>query len=177
MTTERSSEGTSGELPRLPARTGTRRDHYGDPDAPAATRIVPGGVAVVEDEFGRILLQRRTDSGNWALPGGTMELGETIEQCVVREVREETGLDIEITGLVGIYTDPRHVVAYADGEVRQQFSIAYRGRIVGGSIAVSAESTEVRFVHPADFDRLPIHETTRLRLRHHLSDPVTPYLG
>ncbi|GAA1639642.1 hypothetical protein GCM10009679_50810 [Saccharothrix algeriensis] len=103
-----------------------RRDYYHDPAAPAATRIVPGGVAVLADEYGRVLLQRRTDSGNWALPGGTMEVGETLERCVVREVREETGLDIEITGLVGIYTDPGHVIAYADGEARQQFSIDNR---------------------------------------------------
>lgn len=154
-----------------------RRDYYHDPAAPAATRIVPGGVAVVADEYGRVLLQRRTDSGNWALPGGTMEIGETLEQCVVREVREETGLDIEITGLVGIYTDPGHVIAYADGEARQQFSIAFRGRITGGRLRGSDESTEVRFVDPVDFERLPIHESTRLRLRHHLDNRPRPYLG
>jgi 8-oxo-dGTP pyrophosphatase MutT (NUDIX family) len=53
-----------------------------------------------------VLLQRRADSGNWALPGGTMNIGETLGQCVVREVKEETGLDIEITGLLGSATTP-----------------------------------------------------------------------
>ena len=114
-----------------------RRDFYRDPDAPKATRIVPGGSAVVVDDAGRVLLQRRADSGNWSLPGGVMEVGETIEQCVIREVREETGLDVEITGLLGIYTDPAHVIAYADGEVRQEFAITYLARIVGGSIMTS----------------------------------------
>lgn len=154
-----------------------RRDHYHDPDAPAATRIVPGGVAVIADERGRVLLQRRADSGNWALPGGTMEIGETLEQCVVREVREETGLDIEITGLVGVYTDPGHVIAYADGEVRQQFSLVYRARVVGGVLALSDESTDLRYVDPAEFDAMAIHESTRLRLRHHVAGRDTPYLG
>ncbi|WP_203672172.1 NUDIX domain-containing protein [Catellatospora methionotrophica] len=154
-----------------------RRDHYHDPDAPLATRVVPGGVAVIADEHGRVLLQRRADSGNWSLPGGTMEIGETLEQCVVREVREETGLDIEITGLVGVYTDPGHVIAYGDGEVRQQFSLVYRARVTGGLLTISDESTDLRYVDPAAFAALPIHESTRLRLRHHLDRRPTPYLG
>ena len=72
---------------------GKRTDYYHDPDAPAANSLVPGGSAIVEDDRGRILLQRRADSGNWSLPGGVMEIGESIGDAVVREVREETGLD------------------------------------------------------------------------------------
>jgi ADP-ribose pyrophosphatase YjhB (NUDIX family) len=154
-----------------------RRDYYHDPAAPQAICLVPGGSAIVVDEHGRVLLQRRTDSGNWALPGGTMDIGETLGDCIVREVKEETGLDIEITGLLGIYTDPAHVIAYADGEVRQEFNITYYGRAIGGTLAVSDESTDVRFVDPADFDRIPIHDTVRLRLRHHAEHRATPYLG
>jgi ADP-ribose pyrophosphatase YjhB (NUDIX family) len=154
-----------------------RRDYYRDPAAPGANSLVPGGSAVVVDDQGRVLLQRRADSGNWALPGGTMDIGETLDQCVIREVKEETGLDIEITGLLGIYTDPQHVIAYADGEVRQEFNVTYLGRVVGGTIATSDESTDVRFVDPAEFNRIPIHDTVRLRLRHHADHRATPYLG
>lgn len=119
-----------------------RRDYYHDPAAPRANSLVPGASALVLDEHGRVLLQRRSDSGNWALPGGTMDIGETLSDCVVREVKEEAGLDIEITGLLGIYTDPAHVIAYTDGEVRQEFNITYYGRIVGGELAISYESTD-----------------------------------
>ncbi len=154
-----------------------RRDYYHDPAAPKANSLVPGGSALVVDQHGRVLLQRRTDSGNWALPGGTMDIGETLDQCVIREVKEETGLDIEITGLLGIYTDPQHVIAYADGEVRQEFNITYYGRVIGGTLAVSDESTDVRFVDPVEFDRIPIHDTVRLRLQHHAEHRATPYLG
>lgn len=91
-------------------------------------------------------MQRRGDSGNWSLPGGIMEVGETLGECAVRETREETGLDIAITGLLGIYTDPQHVIAYANGEVRQEFAVVYYGRVTGGEIAESDESTEVRFM-------------------------------
>ena len=157
--------------------TVSRQDYYQDPHAPAANSLVPGGSALVSDEKQRVLLQRRRDSGNWSLPGGAMNIGETLEQCVTRETKEETGLDIEITGLLGIYTDPAHVIEYSDGEVRQEFNVTYLGRVTGGRIAVSDESTAVEFVHPAEFDDLPIHSTVRLRLRHYLEGGDRPYLG
>lgn len=155
----------------------TRRDYYRDPHAPKANSLVPGGSAIVTDEHGRILMQRRTDSGNWALPGGVMDIGETLQQCVVREVREETGLDVEITGLLGIYTDPQHVIAYADGEVRQEFNVTYLAQVISGSITVSSESTEVRFINPDELANLSIHDTVRLRLQHHAEQRQQPYLG
>ncbi|MBB5917615.1 ADP-ribose pyrophosphatase YjhB (NUDIX family) [Nocardia transvalensis] len=154
-----------------------RRDYYRDPTAPKANSLVPGGSALVVDGQGAILMQRRRDSGNWALPGGVMEVGETLEQCVVRETKEESGLDIEITGLLGIYTDPAHVIEYADGEVRREFNVTYLGRVCGGQLAISDESTEVRFVRPDELSDLPVHETIRLRLRHHAERRDQPYLG
>lgn len=154
-----------------------RSDYYRDPNAPAANSLVPGGSALIVDAHGAILMQRRSDSGNWSLPGGTMEIGETLEQCVVRETKEETGLDIEITGLLGIYTDPEHVIGYADGEVRQEFNITYYGRVIGGEVAVSAESTAVRYLQLSELDTHPIHDTVRLRLRHHAERRAHPYLG
>nr|WP_280236451.1 NUDIX domain-containing protein [Nocardia cyriacigeorgica] len=95
----------------------------------------------------------------------------------MREVKEETGLDIEITGLVGTYTDPRHIIAYSDGEVRRQFNVCFLARVIGGVLAVSDESTELRFVSPAELDGLDIHHTQRLRLTHYLDGRRMPYLG
>lgn len=154
-----------------------RTDYYDDPDAPTPTSMPVGASAVVTDGDGRILLQRRADNGLWALPGGGMELTDTLPGAAVREVKEETGLDIEITGLVGTYTDPRHVVAYRDGEVRRQFNVCFRARLLGGTLAVSDESTDVRFIAPADLPNLPMHPTQRLRLTHFLESRPTPYLG
>jgi ADP-ribose pyrophosphatase YjhB (NUDIX family) len=154
-----------------------RRDYYNDPDAPKANSLVPGGSALVVNDQGAILMQRRSDSGNWSLPGGIMEIGETLEQCVIRETREESGLDIEITGLLGIYTDPEHIIAYADGEIRQEFNVTFYGRVCGGQITVSDESTDVRFVRPEELSEIPIHDTVRLRLQHHSEKRLQPYLG
>ena len=156
---------------------GSRRDYYRDPDAPTANSLVPGGSALVVDDSGAVLMQRRSDSGNWSFPGGVMEIGETLEQCVIRETREETGYEIEITGLLGIYTDPQHVIAYADGEVRQEFNITFYGRVTGGQIAVSSESTEVRFLSLGELATVPVHDTVRLRLQHYAEQRSQPYLG
>ncbi|GGR75441.1 MULTISPECIES: NUDIX domain-containing protein [Streptomyces] len=141
-----------------------RRDYEDDPNAPAANSLVPAASAVVVDDAGRILLQRRRDNGMWALPGGAMHLGESLPDCAVRETLEETGYEVEITGIVGTYTDPRHVFAYDDGEVRQEFSICFLARPVSGKLTVSEESTEVRWFDPPEIDALPMVSSIRKRL-------------
>ncbi|MFF9309683.1 NUDIX domain-containing protein [Streptomyces sp. NPDC014748] len=154
-----------------------RTEYYDDPEAPKPNSLVVAASAVVTDEQGRILLQRRRDNDLWALPGGGMEMHDSLPGAAVREVKEETGLDVEITGLVGTYTDPRHVIAYTDGEVRRQFNVCFMARITGGELAISDESTELRFVDPRELDSLPMHHTQRLRLRHFLEHRPEPYLG
>lgn len=154
-----------------------RREYYDDPDAPEPTSLVVATSAVVTDDDGRILLQRRADSGNWAMPGGGMEITESLTDSVIREVKEETGYDVQVTGLVGTYTDPRHIIAYTDGEVRRQFNICYTARIIAGELAISSESTEIRFVDPSDIPALPMHHTQQLRIRHYLERRDQPYLG
>ncbi|MER7048826.1 NUDIX domain-containing protein [Streptomyces jumonjinensis] len=154
-----------------------RTEFYDDPEAPEPNSLVVAASAVVTDEQGRILLQRRRDNDLWALPGGGMDMTDSLPGTAVREVREETGLDVEITGLVGTYTDPRHVIAYSDGEVRRQFNICFTARVTGGELAISDESTELRFVAPDDLAGLPMHHTQRLRIGHFLERRDRPYLG
>lgn len=152
-----------------------RIDHYRSPDAPAANSIVVAVTAFVRDAAGRILMIRRTDNDLYAIPGGALELGETLTQTVKREVMEETGIAVEATGLIGIYSDPEHVIEFSDGEVRQEFSICFRAEPTGGELRTSDESKEVLWVAPGDLDQLNIHPTIRLRIRHGLEDLVKPY--
>jgi ADP-ribose pyrophosphatase YjhB (NUDIX family) len=154
-----------------------RIDHFNDPDAPPANSIVPSVTAIVLDDAGRLLLVHKTDNDLWALPGGGVDAGEYVTDAVVREVKEETGMDVEVTGLVGLYTNPHHVMAYDDGEVRQQFSMCFTTRLLGGEIRTSEETSEVRFVPVDQLDELDIHPSMRLRIEHGLAERATPYIG
>lgn len=156
----------------------SRIDYFRDANAPQANSVVPSVTAVVRDDQGRILLIHKTDNDLWALPGGGHDIGETISHTVVREVEEETGILVAVENIVGIYTDPAHVMAYDDGEVRQQFSICFRARPVGGQLRTSSESKEVRWVPLADLDALKIHPSMRLRIEHGTDGARTaPYIG
>jgi ADP-ribose pyrophosphatase YjhB (NUDIX family) len=154
-----------------------KRDYYDDPAAPTANRIVVAVTAAVRNAQGELLLIERTDNGLWALPGGAQDIGESVVQAARREVNEETGVDVEITGLSGIYSDPQHVIAYDDGEVRQEFSLCFHAKPVGGELRSSSESKEVRWVSPDSLQDLKIHPSMRLRINHALKQEPQPYLG
>lgn len=156
----------------------SRIDYLDDPKAPPANSLVPSVNVVVVNDHGEILLIRRSDNDNWAVPGGGMDLGESISEAAVREVREETGIDIEVAGLVGIYTNPRHVIEYtSNGEVRQEFSIVFTGRPVGGETRTSSESAEVLWVAPDDLQSYPMHPSMRQRIAQYLRHSSEPYIG
>ncbi|QFU92944.1 NUDIX hydrolase [Amycolatopsis sp. YIM 10] len=154
-----------------------RRDFYHDPNAPAANSIAVAVSAFIQDDEGRILMIRRTDNDLYAIPGGQLELGETLTETAVREVREETGIECEVTGLIGIYSNPNHVIAYDDGEVRQEFSICFRAKPTGGMLRTSNESSECLWVDGKHVKDLSIHPSTKLRLQHALSDSNNPHFS
>ncbi len=155
----------------------SRIDHIDDPNAPRANTLIPSASAIVTNEKGKILLHRRSDNQLWALPGGTMEIGESIGQTVMREVEEETGLQVEPEHIVGIYSNPKHVVEFADGEVRQEFSICFTCRIVGGELRTSKESSELAFFTPREIEHLSMHESIRMRIKHYLEHKVNPVIN
>ncbi|MEV0662172.1 NUDIX hydrolase [Actinomadura luteofluorescens] len=152
-----------------------RIDYYDDPNAPAANSLVPSVNVVVENAKGEILMIRRTDNDNWALPGGAIDLGESVTQAAIRETKEETGVDVEISGLVGIYSDPKHVIHYtSNDEVRQEFSIVLAAHPKGGYPTTSDESGEVRWLTPSRVISLHIHPSMRLRIDDYLKNQKSP---
>ncbi|WP_328712258.1 NUDIX domain-containing protein [Nocardia salmonicida] len=151
-----------------------RTDYFHDPAAPQPNAIKVAVSAVVLDKSGRILMIRRTDNDLYAIPGGGLEAGETVSEAVAREVLEETGIRVEVTDLVGVFSNPGHVIAYDDGEVRQEFSICFRARPTGGSLRTSEESKEVLWVTPGALDSLDIHPSIKLRIKRAL-EAASPY--
>jgi 8-oxo-dGTP pyrophosphatase MutT (NUDIX family) len=151
-----------------------RTEYYFDSTAPKANSLVPASNLLVVNADGAILLQRRRDTGQWALPGGAQDIGETAAQCALRECREETGIIAEITGFLGVYTNPDHIVAYTDGEIRQQYETTYIGRPTGGEPTVNNEADAVRFVLPADLNEYDIHPSMRQQIGDYLAGTYPP---
>ncbi len=108
---------------------------------------------ILRNVRGEILLERRADCGLWGLPGGRMDLGESACETAIRELREETGLEIIVERLVGVYTEPvGRVIAYEGGDVVQCLTIVVEASFAGGSPVLSSESLAMEFFAP---DQLP----------------------
>jgi 8-oxo-dGTP pyrophosphatase MutT (NUDIX family) len=146
-----------------------RTEYFRDPQAPKPNTLIPASNLLVVNEEAEILLQRRRDTGQWALPGGAQEMGETPAECAVRECEEETGVKAAISGFLGVFSDPDHIVAYTDGEIRQEYEVTLIGQPVSGVPTVNDEASDVRWVHPGGLDDLDIHPTQRRQIDLYLS--------
>lgn len=91
------------------------------------------------NEKGDVLLQKRADRGKWGFPGGAVELGETPQMAAIREIKEETGLDVEVKNLIGVYTD--FDMEYPNGDKAQSICIAYSFRVIGGKLLHNNDET------------------------------------
>jgi ADP-ribose pyrophosphatase YjhB (NUDIX family) len=121
-----------------------------EPDVSKARQLRPSVAAIIPNNDGHVLLQRRSDNGLWGLPGGGVEIGESVSTAIVREVQEETGLTVMIERLVGVYSDPRfQVVRYADGNVVHYINTLFVCRIVGGTLQTCEETLDLQFFDPA----------------------------
>jgi 8-oxo-dGTP diphosphatase len=141
-----------------------RRDYFYESNAPKPNSIRPAAAVALFDHAGKILLLRRKDNDKWTMPGGTLDYGESLIECAMREVREETGLSIRISGLIGTYSDPNILIAYSDGEVRQEFTLVYSAEIESGELKIDQESTEARWVTLSSAAELPLAASQRRRL-------------
>jgi 8-oxo-dGTP diphosphatase len=160
-------------------RPGARREYDHQPDAPAATCVAPSVFAAVRDITGRMLLVRRCDTGDWELPGGHVDPGESASDAAVRETAEESGITVEITGLVGLYTDPGHVIAEpGTGLVRQPFAVCFHARPLFGSPGGDqVETSDARWFVIGDIAALPIRPAMCMRIAHALTPGRACHIG
>jgi ADP-ribose pyrophosphatase YjhB (NUDIX family) len=101
--------------------------------------------AIFDETREKVLLTRRADNGLWCLPGGLMNSGESVTETCIREVYEETGLEIQVTRLVGIYSNPDQLVVYPDGNKAFIVAIHFEADILEGIPRLSEKTTEVGF--------------------------------
>lgn len=158
--------------------TAARQVYFHDPSAPTATVVAPSVFVAVRSQDGRLLLVRRCDDGTWELPGGRVDVGETAVEAAVREAAEEAGVHVLVTGLLGLFTDPAHVVRSPVGEVRQQFVVLFSARAVGGTPhGDTQETSDAAWVPVADLRYLPIHPHVRAWIEEALVGESAPYLA
>ena len=112
--------------------------------------------AIFDETASKLLLTRRTDNGEWCLPGGLVEPGESVEETCIREVWEETGLHVEITRLIGVYSNPHLLVEYPDGNCFQQVSLCFAATVVDGELSLSDETTEYGFYSLAEIEGMTV---------------------
>ena len=160
-------------------QTAVRRVHFHDPEAPVAVVVTPSVFVAARNDGGRLLLVRRCDSGTWELPGGRVDVGESAPAAAVRETAEESGLHVRITGLVGLFTDPAHVVEPAvGGEIRQQFVVCFHGYSAGGTPRPDfVETSDAAWFDPLSVEMLPVEPSALMLIRHALSGARLPFLG
>lgn len=158
----------------VPARF--RTEFFHDPGAPRATVVVPVAYAVLRDPHGRLLLVRRCDTGDWELPGGRVDPGESVATALRREVAEECGLAVRVRGIAGLYTDPGHVVD--DGvTVRQPFAVCLHATAGPGVPRPDHRETgDARWFTPDEIAGLAMQPAVRLRVSDALGEPDVVHL-
>ena len=126
--------------------------------------IKPSAAVAILNDRQELLMLHRKDNKKWTMPGGTMEFGESMTECALREVKEESGLQINILDIIGTYTDPNIRVAYSDGEIRQEFSILYFGKAIDYDVSIDDESSQYQWVSLENALKLPLAESQRRRI-------------
>jgi len=131
------------------------------------TILVPGSRVIIENKKGEILLHKRTDfKDTWSLPGGAAEIGESFQDCILREVAEETGLQLINPKMITISDDPEfETVTYPNGDKVQLFvAVFWTNEWSGKLLKRTSESLDARFFNVNDLPKIPKNEYRSLAL-------------
>jgi ADP-ribose pyrophosphatase YjhB (NUDIX family) len=143
----------------------------------AGGRIALCTNAVVFDaERRKVLLTRRADNGQWCLPGGHVDPGETVSESCVREVLEETGLRVRVKRLIGVYSSPERVVDYGDGKRHQIVALSFEAEVEGGTLSTSSETTASGFYTSEEIGGMDLMEHHRERIADSLAANPAAFL-
>lgn len=133
--------------------------------------LLVGSSAMITDASGeKILLTKRGDNGRWCLPGGQLESGESVSETCVREVLEETGLEVDLGRLIAVYTSPDMVLYYDEDHQYQVISFHFAATVTGGELGLSNETTAVGYFSLDEIQTMDVME-------HHLQRIEDGLLG
>lgn len=150
---------------------------YDDPHAPRPNRPIGVGVLALIERDGTLLMERRSDCGRWGLPGGGIEVEESLEEGLRREVLEETGLVLTDEELFAVFPGPSRIVRYPDGNVVRLLTFVFRANVEDfGTLRRSEESEELRFFGRDELPTLDTIETSRPILQAYLDPPGMLFL-
>lgn len=131
---------------------------------------------IFDQERRKILLTRRADNGRWCLPGGHVEPGETVAEACIREMREETGLDVRIVRLIGVYSSPHFVLDYGERGRFQVVGFNFEVEPIGGTLGLSDETIGVGYFSAAEIAALDLLEHHRERIADAFADSETTFV-
>jgi ADP-ribose pyrophosphatase YjhB (NUDIX family) len=136
-----------------------------------------GCSATIFDESGlKVLLTRRMDNGLWCLPGGHMEAGESVEECCAREVREETGLQVRVKRLTGVYSNPHQLVVYSNGDQVHFVVLNFEAEVVRGELSLSDETSAAGYFSLEEIESMAIHDRHTDRVVDALTGQVEAFI-
>ncbi|MEM7533387.1 MAG: NUDIX domain-containing protein [Chloroflexota bacterium] len=131
---------------------------YGDRIGKTARISVGCAAAIFDESRTKVLLTRRSDNGLWCFPGGGMDAGESAAEACIREVWEETGLNVHVTRMIGCYTSPHQIVLYKDGSRIQYVSLLFEAVMDEGTLRISNETTAFGYFSEAESATLDVIE-------------------
>jgi ADP-ribose pyrophosphatase YjhB (NUDIX family) len=138
----------------------TAKFYYQNPNAPLPNKPNHIGIAALIILGNSILMEYRKDCNRWSLIGGALEINESLIDCLKREVKEETSLDISSYELFGIFSDPSRIIKYPDGNIIRSITIAYIVKVDEvDKIRVSDESHFLKFLEKDVLDKIDVVET------------------
>ena len=151
-------------------------DLYGDRIGKQGKIRLGCSAVIFDNNREQVLLTRRADNGMWCLPSGGVDPGESVAETCEREVWEETGLKIQVERLVGVDSNPNHLVEYAEGNRVQIIASSFEAVANGGEIGLSDETTEIRYFLPTDIENMELIIDHKQRILDTLAKQVATFI-
>jgi ADP-ribose pyrophosphatase YjhB (NUDIX family) len=148
----------------------------GDRIGRLGTLVMGCSATIFDSTRQKVLLTRRTDNGRWCLPGGRSEAGESVIETCERETLEETGLEVRVVRLLGVYSSPHRLVEYADGNRYHIVALNFEVEPTGGTLSLSDETTDYGYFSWEEMARMDVMETHVERLTDIFSGRQPPFL-